>query len=342
MATDYILFIHGVNVRSGNYADRLYEQLKKGLNATARTIEPLIVYWGDITEPFEQKLLSGYEGSSIWKDLWFEQLRQTALIRSAGDVALYITRIIGCEVVKRVAQEVAKISDPSPDDRLHLVTHSLGTIILFDILFSSRWLDPTVPCYSDVMAIRDAVYGITGLPGNREQGVLLGSITTMGSPIGLFTLLDTDLGKHLLGINDHEFTSTHDIIPDLKQLLDYRYKALEALEALEGTAKDKSLPWRNFVHPGDPIASPIEKIVPDFLHDHDGKYVNIQDLLVPQDLQVVLSEIRENFSEAALEALAGIFKQTDFALLQTGIAHNSYWVRDDVAKQIEVLIQSAD
>jgi len=342
MATDYILFIHGVNVRDKNYANELYTQIEKGLSATTRTIKPLIVYWGDITEPFEQKLLSGYEGSPIWKDLWFEQLRQTALIRSAGDVALYITRIIGSEVVKRVAQEMAKICDPSPDDRLHLVTHSLGTVILFDILFSSRWQDPTVPGYADVMAIRDAVYGITGVSGNCEQGVLLGSITTMGSPIGLFTLLDTDLGKRLLDINNHEFTSTHDIIPDLKQMLDYRYKALEDQETLEGTVKDKRLPWRNFVHPGDPIASPIEKIVPDFLHDPNGKYVNIQDVLVPQDLQVVLSEIRENFSQAAIEALAGIFQQTDFALLQTGIAHSSYWVRDDVAKQIEVLIQSAD
>jgi hypothetical protein len=335
MATDYILFIHGVNVRNENYADGLYEQLKIGLSTTTRTIKPLTVYWGDITEPLEQKLLSGYEGSSIWENLWFKQLRQTVLIRSAGDVALYITRVIGSEVARRVAQKIATISKPTCDDRLHLVTHSLGTIILFDILFSARWQNPTAPGYPEVMAIRDAVYGITGLSGNCEQGVLLGSITTMGSPIGLFTLLDTDLGKSLLGINNNEFTSTHDIIPDLMQLLDYRYKALE------GTAKDKRLPWRNFVHPGDLIASPIEKIVPDFLHDPNGKYVNVQDILVSQDLQAALSELRENFSDAAIEALAGIFKQTTLALLQTGIAHNSYWVRADVAKEIEVLIQSA-
>ncbi len=337
MATDYILFIHGVGVRDEHYADGLYEQLKAKLQTETRTIQPLIVYWGDVTEPLELQLLKGYEGSSIWKDLWFEKLRATVLVRSIGDIALYITRLIGCKVAERVAEKIAAISDPSPDDRLHLVTHSLGTVILFDFMFSARW-EQDVPCRPKVMAIREAVYGVAGASGNYQQGILLGSITTMGSPIGIFTLLDTGPGKDHLRNSNGEIIATHDITPELEQLLDYRYKELERQEIV----KDKKLPWHNFVHPGDPIASPIENLIPEMV-DPAGKYINIRDILVPEDLKEVASELlRGHFSEAAPELLIKPFEQTSLALLQTGIAHGSYWQREDVAKQIEEMIQRAN
>jgi hypothetical protein len=303
MATEYILFIHGVNVRDEHYADGMYAQLKKNLQTGTCTIQPLIVYWGDLMETLELKLLKGYEESSIWKDLWFEKLRETALVRSAGDVALYITRLIGYKVVERVALQIATIADPSPDDRLHLVTHSLGTIILFDFLFSARW-EQEVPGHSEVMAIRDALYGVVGASGNYEQGILLGSITTMGSPIGIFTLLDTGMGKGHLRNSKGEIIATHDITPELEQLLDYRYKALEKQQIVE----DKKLPWRNFVHPGDPIASPIEKLIPAMV-DPGGKYINIQDILVPEDLKTMVSELLGgHFSEAVPEFLVKPFE----------------------------------
>jgi len=64
-----------------------------------------------------------------------------------GDATLYINRHVDAKVVEELARQIeANLpSQPQPDDRLHVVAHSWGTVILFDILFAGRWDLPTVP-----------------------------------------------------------------------------------------------------------------------------------------------------------------------------------------------------
>jgi len=46
-------------------------------------------------------------------------------------------------------QALEGLKNAQPNDRLHLVTHSWGTVILFDLLFASRWDDEKVPGHDD-------------------------------------------------------------------------------------------------------------------------------------------------------------------------------------------------
>ena len=207
------------------------------------------------------------------------------------------------------------------------MTHSLGTIILFDILFSARWDQEGISGHDSVMKIRDAIYGVTGNSLNPKQGIHLGSITTMGAPIGLFSLTDVDPPAVDAQSDPSKATSTHDITPSLVQLLTKLHQEL-------GGSK---LPWRNFVHPGDPIGSTLEGILPGMV-DENKTYIDLKDILVPADLK---ESFKGGILDLGLELGARALNQTAFAILDGANAHNGYWESSQVAEAITQLIKQS-
>ncbi|MBD2495902.1 hypothetical protein [Nostoc sp. FACHB-280] len=309
MATDYVLFIHGVNTRNENYAREMFERLEKSVGDRQRNLKPIALYWGDVNKPAESNLLGQLRRSSYWDDMWFRGFREQQIIQFAGDAALYISRHVGAKVVNRLkTQAIANGLDKAQtDDRLHIVSHSWGTVILFDILFASRWDDPRVPGHNDVMEIRDSIFGVAG--NNSEllrQGIPIASIHTLGSPLAIFSLTNVNPGK-----DDANSPSTHDITPNLQTLL----------ECLQEVRKGKKLPWRNYLHPGDPIAYPLKELMTDLV-DGDTKYLDIQEILTHNAgwLEIPLA-------------------QTLLPLLSGGDAHGSYWRNNKVIQEIINVVQ---
>lgn len=70
---------------------------------------------------------------------------------------------------------------------IYLVTHSLGTVILFDLLFAERWNDNE---FTEVRDLRRALYGVKP---HKKEGARVAGIYTMGSPLAFFSLLE---GSH--------------------------------------------------------------------------------------------------------------------------------------------------
>lgn len=318
MPTDYLLFNHGVNTREARplptYADPLFELIQRYYEAPGRTLKKIALYWGNLNKTEEQKLLQAYQNSSIWPQLWFIDFREKQLLQFAGDAALYISRAVGSKVADALKEQaLAGLQGYDPkEDRLHIVTHSMGTVILFDILFSARWDPDYMPGHASVEVIRAGLFGVSP---HATQGIRLGSISTMGSPIGFFSLLDVTPTKEEAQDAQGHILSTHDITPRLEQFL-------EALHQELGT----KLLWNNFVHPGDPIAYPLEQLLPQLV-DRDSQYIDIQDILThPTSLTDFLTEP---------------FSQTLFALLHGGEAHNSYWQNEQVAQKIAQAIKRA-
>jgi hypothetical protein len=320
MPTDYVLFIHGVNTRQRTYADNLTNLINH-----ATPIRPLVVFWGDVSGREEEQLLNGYRASGIWNKLWFRDIREQHLLRFTGDAALYLSRYIGAEVAERVAEQVAKLKDCTAEDRLHLVTHSMGTVILFDLLFSSRWDNEGTGGYDSVMSIRDAIYGVTGNVADPRQGIRLGSITTMGSPIGIFSLMDVNPPVVDAEVDPSKAVSTHDITPSLVKLLEYLHQEL-------GGSK---LPWCNFVHRGDPIASPLQGILPPMV-DKNGTYIDLQDILVP-----LAKVFKDPIPAVLLDLMGWLFSKTAVSVLDSGNAHGSYWRNPRVVEGLTRLIRQA-
>ena len=307
MATDYVLFIHGVNTREVREQPEYADPLIKLLKETKPNLIPIALYWGKVNEKAETDLLNKLHASPLWSQMWFRTFREKQILQFAGDAALYISRGIGAQVISTLKSQALKgLENAQPNDRLHLVTHSWGTVILFDLLFASRWDDENVPGHDDVMAIRDTIYGISGKNPNPLQGIQVASLHTMGSPVAIFSLIDASPGK-----DNTDSTSSHDITPKLQKLLESLYEA----------RKGEKLPWRNYIHPGDPIAYTLEELMTSLV-DGDKKYLDIHDLITQEP---------------------GLFdfvtEQTVVALLHGGDAHGSYWHSKKVAQEISSVIK---
>jgi hypothetical protein len=311
MATDYILFIHGVNTRQQRegvgYSKSLFDLIHakvKTLNPTT-SLKQVELYWGDINKTPEDQLRNDLEKSPAWNKFWFKDFRQNQLLQFAGDAALYISRYIGSKVVDRLLSQIEEglRGYQSNEDRIHLVTHSWGTVILFDVLFASRWKDTTIPGFKGVDSIRRAFFGIEP---SLFEGIKIGSLHTMGSPIAIFSLMDV---QQDVDETKTESSSTHDITPKLELFL----------KNLAGAKAQKPLPWRNFAHPGDPIAFPLAATVSRMVNE-ESKYLNVQDIIT--------------HNSGLFDYLTEPVSQTVLALVHGGDAHGSYWTSHEVAQKI--------
>lgn len=318
MATDYILFNHGVHIREtglqARYADALFDLIQSRCHLPPqRILKKVALYWGDVNRAEEHQLLTTYQASAIWEKMWFRSIRETAIMEFVGDGALYLSRYVGAKVADALKEQtLAGLAGFNPEeDRLHLVTHSMGTIILFDMLFSARWDPDYVPGHASVDAMRGLFFGVGPAP---DCGIRLGSISTLGSPIGFFSLLDVDQSTENVTDGQGHILNTHDVTPRLEQMLASLLKEL-----------GQKLPWYNFVHPGDPVAYPLEKLLPQLV-DRNNQYIDAQDILIPPThLADVLTEP---------------FSQDSIALLQSVEAHGQYWKSLDVVQKIVQAIEN--
>jgi hypothetical protein len=310
--TDYVLFIHGVNVRNEEVYRRDVKQMFENISATisnpSRDLKPVILYWGNVGKDSTNSLLSELQTASTWKKFWFKKLRTNEFLPFVGDAAIYLSRFVSSTIVRQITDQAIKQTGISPDemkdppegDRLHLVTHSWGTVVLFDILFASRWenLSVSEETRQLIEKIRRGFFGAGTGEEEKSYGIPLASIHTMGSPIALFNLIN---------ING---SNSFDLSPKFK----------EFLEALQKKMK-KPLVWRNYAHPGDPIAYPLEGVIP-ILLGGGRECVDVQDIMSPSSW------------------IEGLFGQSILPVINGGKAHGSYWTEPKVAQMIGEIIQS--
>lgn len=322
---DYVLFLHGVNVRElpdcpgdlnfPKYANHLFELIRDSLNegATPYDVEKIALYYGDLNMYEEQSLLTLFQSSPEWERFWFRHARETILLQIIGDIALYVNPYVAARIVERVHQAVLKLQgweqEQQERGRLHLVSHSLGTIILFDALFASRWESEEMPGYTCIKELRDAFCGAGTKP---EEGIQVASIHTMGSPIPLFSLLDIYSRQQENGTG--KYKDTHEIGPKLQVFLQH----------LAQSRGGKRLPWWNYAHPGDPLAYPLEELLYQLV-DQKRDYLEVHDVVtLPGDM-----------GDWMIES----FKQSPAALIHAGAAHRSYWNSEMIAGRIAKTIQ---
>lgn len=307
MPTDYILFVHGVKTRKQEdfrvLADGLFNRIKSSVRDQSRVLKPIVFFWGDLNQSAQDELLNGFKASSKWTDFWFQDFRTQQVLGFVGDAALYLSRHVGSQVVQRFERDVlGMLQNTAPGDRLHLVTHSWGTVILFDLLFAARWEDPRLDSKirQTVQDIRNALFGLPPIAGS---GIPIASIHTMGSPISLFSLLT--ISGTVGG------ASTHDLSLNLKTLLEQLYNL-----------RKRPVPWRNFSHAGDPIAYPLEGVIP-LLLNAASQYVETQDVITDKG----------NFFNRP-------FQQQLIPVLWGGDAHGSYWNNEIVSQTIAEVIRA--
>lgn len=305
---EYLLFIHGVNTRETrekrDYANPLIEHIQRHWSFPT-AVRPISLYWGDVNIEAEQNLMNNYQASPVWDKLYFKAYRSKQLLQFTGDAALYISRAVGKRIVDQLIQQARDgLQEFNPaTDNIHLITHSLGTVILFDILFSSRWDATNAGGYQGVEQLRQQIF---------RGGTPLRSIHTMGSPLGIFSLTTLD---------DPQVPNTHEVTPRLSAYLQALCGALNA-----------PFPWRNYLHAMDIIATPIEHVLPEMLGVAAQGCLEVKDIIT-QEASILDRLFSQTSKTLSLGGLEGEVEQIQLVILG-GDAHSSYWSSPLVASTI--------
>jgi hypothetical protein len=362
---DYIIFIHGVATRDGGlpstYSDYLFGLIKTKCNqlGLSSNLIQVPLYWGDVSLADEADVLKLEQDSSIYAHYDAKDLRENFLLPFVGDAVAYISRFLGGRVVetlKAQAQTYLSGMKANEENRFHLVSHSWGTVILFDVLFASRWDDPAVFGAASAMEMRDVVFGLEPSP---YTGVVMRSIHTMGSPLDIFSLMEVtsqpfvrtpgpvipaaalqEISTNVLAKPTVTAAATDGaraqqaavgpgkvadfvnaartavVVPQTHAVTPALSKLLTTLYSVLG----KPLNWYNFAHPGDFVAYPLEKLMPSMLAVPAG-YLNVQDFLVTD----AGPQWFENMEPVTVLSAAG--------------AHQSYWKSNLVAEHITQAIK---
>lgn len=224
-----VFFIHGVATRDVKYSHSLIDGIKKEFNQENKKLPYFYSsFWGHVLNDFNKiwnyidedlnSLEKKYSVSS--KDSFrYRQFREGLISEFTGDMFTYMNEKQGFEVRKLIADQLTKFIEKHPEEKeIHIVAHSLGTVILWDILFSDKFKEGD-PAFLIRGKISDR-----GVEDNDGQASLA-SITTMGSPILFFNAM--------LGIN------------------------AEDIERKIQSYTAKTIKWVNIVHASDVISYPL-------------------------------------------------------------------------------------
>jgi len=237
-----IFFIHGVATRQTEYARELEKALKAEI--VDRDLPSPICYpafWGDLLGGTRRlwSILEGdlqhakREDSNRSEDdnfLRYKDFREGLFSEFVGDFFAYFNAARGRKIRQKLARQLEDFLSSNPNEmELHIIAHSLGTVILWDALFSRRLNnEPDTQKLRMMLKLEKPRFGM--------RSIRLASITTMGSPI-VFA----------------------------NQMLDVRAEELKCLtQAYDGT---EPLRWTNVIHPADILAYPICNSIADLCRD---------------------------------------------------------------------------
>ncbi len=226
-----VFFIHGVATQDAKYAQPLENLIREEFNKRGKPCPCFYSsFWGHILKDvgkmwnWIERDLQEIQKENPQADLHdifrYQKFRKDFLFEFFGDAFTYLNSERGAEIRRLIADRLEDFIKQNPkENELHIVSHSLGSVILWDILFSENFKSDD-PAFK----IRGMIEGL----GNSSEGrkVYLRSITTMGSPILLFNMM--------LGISPETLNSFANVYQ-----------------------KDQLLGWINIIHSSDIIAYPL-------------------------------------------------------------------------------------
>lgn len=192
--TMLIFFLHGVAESNVRFADSLKHLLKNEFSSRgqelphfhsgfyADVLNNKDKIWNYIHQDLENNKRENphVNNQEIFRG---QDLRQDFISHFVGDALTYLNPERGAKIRETIADHLEDFIKKYPRDKeLHFIAHSMGTVVLFDILFSEQFKS------------EDAAFKIRSLIKENTQ---LKSITTMGSPILLFNMLLDISSEHV-------------------------------------------------------------------------------------------------------------------------------------------------
>jgi hypothetical protein len=254
-----VFFIHGVATRDALYSSNLQQLIKTEFSHREEknphfyasfwgsALTDMGKIWNGIDEDLEaiKNKYPKIDSEDIFR---YRPFREGLFSQFIGDFFTYMNPDKGRKIRKTIAERLYDFIEENPNNsELHIVAHSLGTVILWDVLFSDRF-SATDPALSIRAMIRE-------LPNQTDvklkHQVNLSSITLMGSPILLINMM-------------------LDIRPEKVNQLAHSYSS------------EQPLRWLNIIHASDLIAYPLKAS----LHLDENSSLKFEDEYLLEDANV--------------------------------------------------------
>jgi len=251
-----VFFIHGVATRNAEYSSNLQQLIKtEFIHRGEKNPHFYAGFWGSaltdmgkIWNGIDEDLAHAkkkYSKSDSEEFLKYRSFREGFFSQFMGDFFTYMNSDNGQEIRNIISQQLHNFIKQNPNDsEIHIVAHSLGTVILWDILFSDRFSakDPA-------LSIRAMIRELENQTDVKiKHQVNLSSITLIGSPI-LF--INTML----------------DVRPEKVEQFAYSYSS------------EQPLRWLNLIHGSDLMAYPLKAN----LHLAENSYLKFEDEYLLED-----------------------------------------------------------
>ena len=151
-----VFFIHGVNTQNYKYADVLIENIKKNITTPANFYSS---FWGNLFNDKKHQVI-GYmekdfsracekhqEYEKDHSDIYRYKNRRNELITNfLGDFLIYQNPERGRKIREIICEQLTQfLENHSNQNQIHFVAHSLGSIILWDLLFSETLPSIAIP-----------------------------------------------------------------------------------------------------------------------------------------------------------------------------------------------------
>jgi hypothetical protein len=308
-----VFFMHGVATRNVQYADSLQSLIREEFNQRQVAL-PLFYasFWGDVLNDIGKlwnaihQNLQAFQSENPQADTQaifrYQNFRKGFFSEFIGDAFTYLNSERGIKIRKLLAEQLSDFINRNQNEtELHIVAHSLGTVVLWDALFSERF-------HADDPAFEIRSLLLKGNNPNSQQRIQLKSVTTMGSPIAFFNIM--------LGIQPAQ------------------------VKALVSQYSDRGLIWNNLIHASDVIAYPLQACLnPDSSWNFTLQDHYLQTEANPTETAVrnfVSSDLVNQVTKVAGLVNPGVQIAIDHAPMVAGAgdAHINYWSCPEVARLI--------
>jgi hypothetical protein len=188
-----VFFLHGVATKDADYSKPLQTLLREEFNRFGQPLPHFYAgFWGNVLKQTGQmwnwihrdlqNLKSNNPQADIQDVFRYQEIREDLVSQFFGDALTYFNTERGLDIRDTIADQLYKFLKHHPQETdLHIVSHSLGSVILWDILFSNRFA-----CDDPAHTIRSL---IAPCQQSSSRKIRLKSLTTMGSPILFFNLM---------------------------------------------------------------------------------------------------------------------------------------------------------
>lgn len=192
-----VFFIHGVNTQQSGYANYLVKNIQAELKKNQKD-NPIFYasFWGNQFNNLKHQMVSNIETDFqracsmhpehkiLHKDMYRYKSQRSQFINNfLGDFLVYQNKDRGRQIRKALLEQLNQcLKDHPGESEIHFVAHSLGSLILWDLLFVED-LEHDDPAFT----FRE-----------RVGSIAVKSISTLGSPLLFF--------KQMLGL---DFSGLH-------------------------------------------------------------------------------------------------------------------------------------